>query len=185
MSNTASLKQVYAERIAPALMKKFNYSSKMQIPVLKKIVINEGLGDATQDKKIIDKAIEELTTITGQKAVATLSKKDIANFKVRKKMPIGVRVTLRRERMYEFLEELIRVALPRIRDFKGIESKLDGRGNYSLGIKEQIIFPEINIDSVDRLNGMNNTFVTTAQTDEEGYALLKEFGLPFKDAKNN
>ena len=185
MSNTASLKQVYAERIAPALMKKFNYSSKMQIPVLKKIVINEGLGDATQDKKIIDKAIEELTTITGQKAVATLSKKDIANFKVRKKMPIGLRVTLRRERMYEFLEELIRVALPRIRDFKGIESKLDGRGNYSLGIKEQIIFPEINIDSVDRLNGMNITFVTTAQTDEEGYALLKEFGLPFKDAKNN
>ena len=185
MSNTASLKQVYAERIAPALMKKFNYSSKMQIPVLKKIVINEGLGDATQDKKIIDKAIEELTTITGQKAVATLSKKDIANFKVRKKMPIGVRVTLRRERMYEFLEELIRVALPRIRDFKGIESKLDGRGNYSLGIKEQIIFPEINIDSVDRLNGMNITFVTTAQTEEEGYALLKEFGLPFKDAKNN
>ena len=185
MSNTASLKQVYAERIAPALMKKFNYSSKMQIPVLKKIVINEGLGDATQDKKLIDKAIEELTAITGQKAVATLSKKDIANFKVRKKMPIGVRVTLRRERMYEFLEELIRVALPRIRDFKGIESKLDGRGNYSLGIKEQIIFPEINIDSVDRLNGMNITFVTTAQTDEEGYALLKEFGLPFKDAKNN
>ena len=185
MSNTASLKQVYAERIAPALMKKFNYSSKMQIPVLKKIVINEGLRDATQDKKIIDKAIEELTAITGQKAVATLSKKDIANFKVRKKMPIGVRVTLRRERMYEFLEELIRVALPRIRDFKGIESKLDGRGNYSLGIKEQIIFPEINIDSVDRLNGMNITFVTTAQTDEEGYALLKEFGLPFKDAKNN
>ncbi len=185
MSNTASLKQVYAERIAPALMKKFNYSSKMQIPVLKKIVINEGLGDATQDKKIIDKAIEELTAITGQKAVATLSKKDIANFKVRKKMPIGVRVTLRRERMYEFLEELIRVALPRIRDFKGIDSKLDGRGNYSLGIKEQIIFPEINIDSVDRLNGMNITFVTTAQTDEEGYALLKEFGLPFKDAKNN
>ena len=185
MSNTASLKQVYAERIAPALMKKFNYSSKMQIPVLKKIVINEGLGDATQDKKIIDKAIEELTTITGQKAVATLSKKDIANFKVRKKMPIGVRVTLRRERMYEFLEELIRVALPRIRDFKGIESKLDGRGNYSLGIKEQIIFPEINIDSVDRLNGMNITFVTTAQTDEEGYALLKEFGLPFKEDKNN
>ncbi len=185
MSNTASLKQVYAERIAPALMKKFNYSSPMQIPVLKKIVINEGLGAATQDKKIIDKAIEELTIITGQKAVATLSKKDIAQFKVRKKMPIGVRVTLRRERMYEFLEELIRVALPRIRDFKGVDSKLDGRGNYSLGIKEQIIFPEINIDSVDRLNGMNITFVTTAQTDEEGYALLKEFGLPFKDVKNN
>lgn len=184
MSNTASLKQVYAERIAPALMKKFNYSSPMQIPVLKKIVINEGLGAATQDKKIIDKAIEELTAITGQRAVPTLSKKDIANFKVRKKMPIGVRVTLRRERMYEFLEELIRVALPRIRDFKGIESKLDGRGNYTLGIKEQIIFPEINIDSVDRLTGMNVTFVTSAKTDEEGYALLQEFGLPFKDAKN-
>lgn len=184
MANTASLKKVYAEQIAPALMKKFNYSSPMQIPVLKKIVINEGLGDATQDKKIIDKAIEELTAITGQKAVATLSKKDIANFKVRKKMPIGVRVTLRRERMYEFLEELIRVALPRIRYFKGIESKLDGRGNYSLGIKEQIIFPEINIDSVERLTGMNITFVTTAPTDEEGYELLKLFGLPFKDAKN-
>ena len=185
MSNTASLKQVYAERIAPALMKKFNYSSKMQIPVLKKIVINEGLGDATQDKKIIDKAIEELTTITGQKAVATLSKKDIANFKVRKKMPIGVRVTLRRERMYEFLEELIRVALPRIRDFKGIESKFDGRGNYTLGIQEQIIFPEINIDSITKILGMNITFVTSAQTDEEGYALLKEFGLPFKNAKKD
>lgn len=185
MSNTASLKQVYAESIAPALMKKFNYSSPMQIPVLKKIVVNEGLGAATQDKKIIDKAIEELSAITGQKAVATLSKKDIANFKVRKKMPIGVMVTLRRERMYEFLEELIRVALPRIRDFKGIESKLDGRGNYSLGIREQIIFPEINIDNVDRINGMSITFVTTAKTDEEGYELLKAFGLPFKDAKNN
>ena len=183
--NTAQLKKQYAESIAPALQKQFNYSSKMQIPVLKKIVVNQGLGDATQDKKIIDVAINEISAITGQKAVATYSKKDIANFKLRKKMPIGVMVTLRRERMYEFLEELIRVALPRIRDFKGIESKLDGRGNYSLGIKEQIIFPEINIDSVDRLNGMNITFVTTAQTDEEGYALLKEFGLPFKDAKNN
>ena len=137
------------------------------------------------DRKIVDKAIEELTAITGQRAVATLSKKDIANFKVRKKMPIGARVTLRRERMYEFLEELVKVALPRIRDFKGIESKLDGRGNYTLGIKEQIIFPEINIDSVERLTGMNITFVTTAKTDEEGYELLKLFGLPFKDAKNN
>lgn len=185
MSNTASLKQVYAERIAPALMKKFNYSSPMQIPVLKKIVINEGLGAATQDKKIIDKAIEELTIITGQKAVATLSKKDIAQFKVRKKMPIGVRVTLRRERMYEFLEELIRVALPRIRDFKGVDSKLDGRGNYSLGIQEQIIFPEINIDSIQTIKGMNITFVTSANTDEEGYALLKEFGIPFKNANKD
>ena len=184
MGNTASLKKEYAERIAPALMKQFNYSSAMQVPVLKKIVINEGLGSATQDKKIIDVAINEITAITGQKAVATVSRKDISNFKLRKKMPIGVMVTLRRERMYEFLERLIRVALPRIRDFKGIESKFDGSGNYSLGIKEQIIFPEINIDNIMRLTGMNITFVTTAKTDEEGYALLKEFGLPFKNAKN-
>ena len=184
MSNTAQLKKEYAERIAPALMKQFNYSSSMQIPVLKKIVINQGLGMATADKKIIDVAINELTAITGQKAVATVSKKDVANFKLRKKMPIGVMVTLRRERMYEFLEKLVRVALPRIRDFKGIESKFDGRGNYTLGIQEQIIFPEINIDTIDRILGMNITFVTTAQTDEEGYALLKEFGLPFKNAKN-
>ena len=183
MSNTASLKKEYAERIAPALMKQFNYSSPMQVPVLKKIVINEGLGAAVADKKIIDLAINEITAITGQKAVATVSRKDISNFKLRKKMPIGVMVTLRRERMYEFLERLVRVALPRIRDFKGIESKLDGNGNYSLGIKEQIIFPEINIDNIMRLNGMNITFVTTAKTDEEGYALLKEFGLPFKNAK--
>lgn len=185
MANTASLKKEYSERIAPALMKKFNYSSPMQIPVLKKIVINEGLGMATADKKIIEVAINELTSITGQKAVATVSKKDVANFKLRKKMPIGVMVTLRRERMYEFLEKLVRVALPRIRDFKGIESKLDGRGNYTLGIQEQIIFPEINIDTIDRILGMNITFVTTARTDEEGYALLKEFGLPFKNAKND
>ena len=184
MSNTASLKQEYKERIAPALMKQFNYSSAMQIPVLKKIVINQGLGIATADKKIIDVAINELTSITGQKAVATVSRKDVSNFKLRKKMPIGVRVTLRRERMCEFLEKLIRVALPRIRDFKGIESKFDGRGNYTLGIQEQIIFPEINIDTIDRLLGMNITFVTTAPTDEEGYALLKEFGLPFKNANN-
>ena len=184
MSNTAQLKKEYAERIAPALMKQFNYSSSMQIPALKKIVINQGLGIATADKKIIDVAINELTAITGQKAVATVSKKDVANFKLRKKMPIGVMVTLRRERMYEFLEKLVRVALPRIRDFKGIESKFDGRGNYTLGIQEQIIFPEINIDAIDRILGMNITFVTTAPTDEEGYALLKEFGLPFQNAKN-
>ena len=183
MANTASLKKEYAERIAPALMKQFNYSSAMQIPVLKKIVINQGLGIATADKKIIEVSINEITAITGQKAVATVSKKDVANFKLRKKMPIGVMVTLRRERMYEFLEKLVRVALPRIRDFKGIESKFDGRGNYSLGIQEQIIFPEINIDAIDRILGMNITFVTTAKTDEEGYALLKEFGLPFKNAK--
>ena len=185
MANTASLKKEYAERIAPALMKQFNYTSPMQIPVLKKIVINEGLGMATADKKIIEVAINELTAITGQKAVATVSKKDVANFKLRKKMPIGVRVTLRRERMYEFLERLVRVALPGIRDFKGIQSKLEGRGNYTLCIQEQIIFPEINIDAIDRILGMNITFVTTAQTDEEGYALLKEFGLPFKNAKND
>ena len=185
MGNTASLKKEYAERIAPALMKQFNYTSAMQIPVLKKIVINQGLGMATADKKIIDVAINEISAITGQKAVATVSKKDVANFKLRKKMPIGVMVTLRRERMYEFLEKLIRVALPRIRDFKGIESKFDGRGNYTLGVQEQIIFPEINIDSIDRILGMNITVVTTAKTDEEGYALLKEFGLPFKNAKND
>ena len=183
--DTAQLKKVYKDTIAPELQKQFNYSSAMQIPVLKKIVINMGLGDATQDKKIVYVAINEITAITGQKAVATYSKKDIANFKLRKKMPIGVMATLRRERMYEFLEKLVRVALPRIRDFKGIESKLDGRGNYTLGIQEQIIFPEINIDSIDRIQGMNITFVTTATTDEEGYALLKAFGLPFKNAKND
>ena len=164
MSNTASLKKEYAERIAPALKSQFQYSSSMQIPVLKKIVINQGLGMAVADKKIIEVAINEMTTITGQKAVATISRKDIANFKLRKKMPIGVMVTLRRERMYEFLEKLVRVALPRIRDFKGIESKFD---------------------SITRILGMNITFVTSAQTDEEGYALLKEFGLPFKNAKKD
>ena len=184
MANTARLKQEYTERIAPALKEKFGYTSAMQIPVLKKIVINQGLGIATADKKIIEVAMNELTAITGQKAVANVSKKDVANFKLRKKMPIGVMVTLRRERMYEFLEKLVKVALPRIRDFKGIESKLDGRGNYTLGIQEQIIFPEINIDAIDRIVGMNITFVTTAQTDEEGFALLKEFGLPFKNAKD-
>ena len=183
--DTAQLKIQYREEIGPALQKQFNYSSTMQIPVLKKIVINQGLGDATQDKKIVDVAVNELTAITGQKAVATYSKKDIANFKLRKKMPIGVMVTLRRERMYEFLEKLVRIALPRIRDFKGIGSKFDGRGNYTLGITEQIIFPEINIDQVDRMQGMNITFVTSASTDEEGYALLKAFGLPFKNAKND
>ena len=183
MSNTASLKNEYKERIVPALIEQFGYQSRMQVPVLKKIVINQGLGMATADKKIIDVAIAELSAITGQKAVATLSKKDISNFKLRKKMPIGVKVTLRREQMYEFLERLIRIALPRIRDFKGIESKFDGRGNYTLGISEQIIFPEINLDGITKILGMNITFVTSAQTDEEGYALLKEFGLPFKNAK--
>lgn len=178
--NTASLKQDYKQRIVPALKEKFGYSTVMQVPVLEKIVINQGLGEAVADKKVIEIAINELTAIAGQKAAQTLSKKDIANFKVRKKMPIGVRVTLRREKMYEFLERLIKVVLPRIRDFNGINSKLDGRGNYTLGVTEQIIFPEINIDSISKLMGMNITFVTTAKTDEEGLALLKEFGLPFK-----
>ena len=181
--STTTLKKDYQERIVHALIKEFNYTTVMQVPRLLKIVVNEGLGEATQDKKIIDIAINELTAITGQKAVPTLSHKDISNFKVRKKMPIGVRVTLRRDRMYEFMERLIRVALPRIRDFKGIEGKLDGRGNYTLGITEQIIFPEINIDNISKLLGMNITFVTSANTDEEGYALLKQFGLPFKNAK--
>ena len=178
--NTASLKQDYQERIVPALVKEFGYTTVMQCPKLEKIVLNQGLGEATADKKIIEVALQEMTTIAGQKAVATLSKNDIAQFKVRKKMPIGVRVTLRGERMYEFLERLVRVALPRIRDFKGINSKMDGRGNYTLGITEQIIFPEINIDNITKLQGMNITFVTTANTDAEGFALLREFGLPFK-----
>lgn len=170
----------YKERIVPELMKEFDYKTVMQVPRLEKIVINQGLGAATQDKKLIETAINELTAITGQKAVQTVSRKDISNFKLRKKMPIGAMVTLRREKMYEFLERLVRVALPRIRDFKGINSKLDGRGNYTLGVQEQIIFPEINIDNVPKLQGMNITFVTSADTDEEGLALLKKFGLPFK-----
>jgi 50S ribosomal protein L5 len=177
---TTSLKQDYRERIVPALMKEFSYTTVMQVPKLEKIVLNQGLGIATADKKIIDTAIAEMTAITGQRAIATYSKKDISNFKLRKKMPIGVCVTLRGDRMYEFLERLVRVALPRIRDFKGIESKLDGRGNYTLGITEQIIFPEINIDAIDKILGMNITFVTSANTDEEGFAMLREFGLPFK-----
>ena len=180
---SATLQKEYKEKIVPALERELGYTTVRQVPRLEKIVINQGIGAATQDKKLIETAINELTAITGQKAVATLSRKDISNFKLRKKMPVGVRVTLRRERMYEFLERLIRVALPRIRDFKGIEGKLDGRGNYTLGISEQIIFPEINIDSINKLMGMNITFVTTANSDKEGYALLRQFGLPFKNAK--
>ncbi len=178
--NTASYRNDYRERIVPLLTKEFGYTTVMQVPKLKKIVINRGVGIAVNDKKLIDTAIAELTTITGQKAVATISRKDIANFHLRKKMPVGVMVTLRGDHMYEFLEKLVRVALPRIRDFKGIAGKLDGRGNYTLGIQEQIIFPEINIDNIERLMGMNITMVTSARTDEEGYALLREFGLPFK-----
>ena len=163
--NTASLKQDYQERIVPILMKEFNYTTVMQCPKLQKIVLNQGLGEAVADKKIIEVALQEMTAIAGQKAVATVSKKDIANFKVRKQMPIGVCVTLRGQQMYEFLERLVRVALPRIRDFKGINNKMDGRGNYTLGITEQIIFPEINIDNITKLLGMNITFVTKSNSD--------------------
>ena len=185
MAYVPTLKKKYLDEVVPALVKEFSYGSVMQAPKLEKIVLNQGVGAAIADKKIIEVATEEMTNITGQKAVQTKSKKDISNFKLRKKMPIGVRVTLRKERMYEFLERLISVALPRIRDFRGIEGKMDGRGNYTLGIPEQIIFPEIVLDKVNRINGMNITFVTTANTDEEGYALLKELGLPFKNAKKN
>jgi len=183
MEYVPTLKTKYKETIVPALTEQFGYSSGMQVPRLQKIVINRGVGQAIADKKLIDVAEEELTAIAGQKAVQTVSNKDISNFKLRRGMPIGVKVTLRRERMYEFLERLINVALPRIRDFNGIAAKFDGRGNYTLGITEQIIFPEIDIDKVNRISGMDITFVTTADTDEEAFALLKEFGLPFKNVK--
>ena len=185
MGYVPTLKQKFRNEIVPVMQKEFGYKSVMQVPHLEKIIINQGVGSAIADKKIMEVAVEELTTITGQKAVTTLSKKDIANFKLRKKMPIGVRVTLRSDKMYEFLERLVSIALPRIRDFKGISDKLDGRGNYTLGVTEQIIFPEIVLDKVTKMNGYNITFVTTANTDEEGYALLKNFGLPFKNAKKN
>ena len=185
MAYIPTLKTTYKEQIVPALMKEFGYKSIMQVPKLQKIVLNEGVGEAVADKKLIEIAQEELSIIAGQKAVQTRSRKDISNFKLRKGMPVGVRVTLRGDRMYEFLERLIAVALPRIRDFKGINEKFDGQGNYTLGIKEQIIFPEIDIDKITKIFGMEITFVTTAKTDEEGYALLKEFGLPFKNAKKN
>lgn len=173
-------KKMYYDEIVPALKKEFNYKSVMQVPKLQKIVVNQGVGAAVADKKLADVAQNELTAITGQKAVQTVATKDISNFKLRKKMPIGVKVTLRRDRMYEFLERLSRVALPRIRDFRGISSKLDGRGNYTMGITEQIIFPEIDIDKISKILGMEITFVTSAKTDEEGFALLRHFGLPFK-----
>jgi len=181
MDYTPNLRKKYKEEIIPNLQKEFGYKSIMQVPKLEKIVLNQGVGQAVADKKMLDVALTELTEISGQKAVATLSKKDISNFKLRKKMPIGVKVTLRRERMYEFLERLVAVSLPRVRDFQGIGNKFDGKGNYTLGIEEQIIFPEINIDKVSKILGMNITFVTSANSDEEGYALLKEFGLPFKN----
>ena len=178
------LKKVYKEEIVPALMKQFSYTTVMQVPKLVKITLNEGVGDATQDKKLVEEAAEELSIIAGQKAVITSSRKDISNFKLRKGMPIGAKVTLRDVKMYEFLERLMRVALPRIRDFNGIAEKMDGQGNYTLGIKEQIIFPEIEIDKNPRIHGVEITFVTTAKTDEEAHALLKAFGLPFKKHNN-
>ena len=185
MSYTPRLKEKYNSTIVPNLQKEFGYKSVMQVPRLVKICLNQGIGAAVADKKLVDAGVEEMTAITGQKAVATKSKKDISNFKVRKGMPIGVRVTLRGERMYEFLDRLISVAIPRIRDFHGISDKgLDGKGNFSFGITEQIIFPEINIDKINRISGMDITFVTTATNDKEAYALLKEFGMPFQKPNN-
>ena len=180
MKYVPNLKTKYNEEIVPTLMKEFGYKSVMQAPRLEKIVINQGVGSAIQDKKILEFSLNEITAITGQKAVVGKSTKDVSNFKLRKGMPIGVKVTLRKERMYEFLERLICSALPRIRDFKGINSKLDGKGNYTLGLEEQIIFPEIVMDSVHKIMGMNITFVTSANTDEEGFALLKWCGLRLK-----
>lgn len=185
MAYVPNFETKYKEEIVPALMKEFNYKSVMQVPRLEKIVLNQGVGKAVADKKLIESAQKELSIIAGQKAVQTLAKKDISNFKLRKQMPIGVRVTLRRIKMYEFLERLIAVSLPRIRDFRGVNTKLDGRGNYTLGITEQIIFPEIDLDKINTILGMDITFVTSAKTDEEGYALLKHLGIPFKSNKKN
>jgi large subunit ribosomal protein L5 len=182
--NTPRLKEKYKAEVIPALMKRFGYKSIMQVPKLEKINLNRGVNGAVTDKKLVDIALDELTTISGQKAIATMSKKDISNFKLRKNMPIGARVTLRGEKMYEFLDRLIAIALPRVRDFKGVSEKsFDGRGNYTMGVTEQIIFPEIDIDKVSRITGMDITFVTTAKNDEEAYELLRELGMPFKNAK--
>lgn len=181
---TPRLAEKYHKEVVPALMKKFAYKTIMQAPKLTKVCINRGVNGAVADKKLIDISIEELTTITGQKAVATMSKKDISNFKLRKNMPIGAKVTLRGVNMYEFLDRLVSVSLPRVRDFKGINDKsFDGRGNYSLGVTEQIIFPEIDIDKVNKITGLDITFVTTAKTNEEAFELLKELGMPFKNVK--
>jgi large subunit ribosomal protein L5 len=181
MEYTPRLKKRYHEEIVPALMKEFSYKNVMQVPRLKKISVNQGLGSAITDKKLIDVGIEEMSNITGQRAVATKSRKDISNFKLRRDMPVGVRVTLRGDRMYEFLDRLISVAIPRVRDFRGISDKgFDGRGNYTFGVTEQIIFTEIDLDKVSKINGMDITFVTSARTDREAHALLKEFGIPFK-----
>jgi large subunit ribosomal protein L5 len=176
----------YKKEVVPALMKRFNYGTVMQVPRLEKICINRGVNGAVSDKKLVDVAIDELTMISGQKAIPTMSKKDISNFKLRKNMPIGARVTLRGTKMYEFLDRLVATALPRVRDFKGISEKaFDGRGNYTLGITEQIIFPEIDIDRVNKITGMDITFVTTAQNNEEAFELLKELGMPFKGVKKD
>jgi len=178
------LKDKYKAQVVPALQKQFNYSSPMQVPKLEKICLNQGVGDAVADKKLIESSVKEMSMITGQKAVATYSKKDISNFKLRKGVPIGVRVTLRGDKMFEFLDRLVSVALPRIRDFKGINEKgFDGKGNYTLGVTEQIIFPEIDIDKVNKIMGMDITFVTSSDDDKEALALLSEFGLPFKNQK--
>jgi len=180
------LKDKYTKDIVPALKEKFNYSSVMQVPKIEKICINKGMGVAVTDKKLIDVALEEITNITGQKAVSTKSKKAISNFKLRENMPIGVRVTLRGDKMYEFLDRLMSIALPRVRDFKGISNKgFDGHGNYTLGVTEQIIFPEISIEKVTKISGMDITFVTSARTDEESFELLKAFGMPFANKNNN
>ena len=179
-----SLRKKYQEEVIAKLQTKFGYKSPMQVPKLLKIVINQGMGDAVSDKRLVENAVNQLTSIAGQKAVTTYSTKDISNFKLRKNMPIGAKVTLRGNRMYEFLERLVCVALPRVRDFKGVNEKFDGRGNYTLGIKEHIIFPEINLDKIDRIVGMDITFVTTALSNEEGYELLREFGIPFKNIKH-
>ncbi|MBT1702094.1 50S ribosomal protein L5 [Chryseosolibacter indicus] len=183
---TPRLKDKYSKEIVPALKQKFNYKSVMQVPKIEKICINKGMGIAVTDKKLIDVAVEEITNITGQKAVATRSKKAISNFKLRENMPIGVRVTLRGDRMYEFMDRLMNIALPRVRDFRGVSAKgFDGHGNYTLGVKEQIIFPEISIDKVNKISGMDITFVTTAKTDEESYELLKELGMPFANKQSS
>jgi large subunit ribosomal protein L5 len=183
-NNTPRLQKKYQDDVIPALQKKFNYKSKMQTPKLAKICLNRGVNGAVADKKLIDIAVDELTTITGQKAVPTMSKKDISNFKLRKGMPIGARVTLRGVKMYEFLDRLIAASLPRVRDFKGVNEKsFDGRGNYTLGITEQIIFPEIDIDKTSKITGLDITFVTTADTNEEAYELLRELGMPFRDMR--
>ncbi|MDP3461761.1 MAG: 50S ribosomal protein L5 [Bacteroidales bacterium] len=186
MSYQPRLKEKYRSEIVPALLEQFQYKTVMQVPRLVKISLNQGIGAALTDKKLIDFGVDEMSSITGQKAVPTISKRDVSNFKLRKGNPIGVRVTLRGDKMYEFLERLIAVALPRVRDFRGINDKgFDGRGNYSFGVTEQIIFPEIDIDKINRINGMDITFVTTARNDNEAMALLKEFGLPFKNQKKS